>query len=303
MRLERQDMVIRDVNDGSRVFNISGSFPFVAGPTTLQLPTTQALAGVRSLLPVNVASQETDVEAFDFIIENNNPAGFTNIELKTLRVAIDGRDGNTLNTSTVLSAARLITRDSTIVAATIGAAEIVFSLPDDLVDVAPESSDSMTIVVDIGTSGLNSSFRFSIKDTASLDVFDQVSGAPVPVGTIDGTGFPLASRWTNVLGASSEAAFTNYPNPFAAGREHTTITYYLAERSTVTLKLYTLWGAPVTTLVKGITLDAGLYQNTLWDGRTGGGETVNNGVYILVLETNGEGGARATLKRKVAVVR
>ncbi|MCK5406776.1 MAG: T9SS type A sorting domain-containing protein, partial [Candidatus Krumholzibacteria bacterium] len=112
----------------------------------------------------------------------------------------------------------------------------------------------------------------------------------------------LYTNFGHILATSVESAFTNYPNPFAAGREGTTITYYLTQKSTVTLKLFTLWGAPVKTLIDGQTLDAGLHQNIVWDGRNGDGDAVNNGVYYLVLEVNASGGQQ-TIRRKVGVIR
>jgi flagellar hook assembly protein FlgD len=134
-------------------------------------------------------------------------------------------------------------------------------------------------------------------------VVDGVAGTRVHVGTLGDSGYPLATGWTHVLGRGTTTAYTNYPNPFAAGREHTTITYYLDRKSTVTLKLYTLWGAPVTTLVDNQTQDSGLHQNLTWDGRNGSGDVVANGVYYLVLDVREENGTNVTLKRKVGVVR
>ena len=139
-------------------------------------------------------------------------------------------------------------------------------------------------------------------DTASIDVRDLVSGAALSAGTIGGAGFPLRTNLTHVLGSDVESAFTNYPNPFAAGRESTRITYYLKGTSRVTLKLFTLWGAPVITLIDNATMSPGLHQTTAWNGRNGEGDVVANGVYYLVLEINGGGGDR-TLRRKVGVLR
>ena len=81
------------------------------------------------------------------------------------------------------------------------------------------------------------------------------------------------------------------------------MTYYLDQPSKVTLRLFTVWGAPVVTLLDAKPLDAGLYQSVLWDGRNGDGDTVNNGVYYLVLEVDGADGNRSVLKRKVGVIR
>ncbi len=118
------------------------------------------------------------------------------------------------------------------------------------------------------------------------------------------TGYPLSTALTHLLGAEGGTAFTNYPNPFAAGRQTTRVTFFLDESSRVTLRLYTLWGAPVKTLINGETRSAGLHQNIEWSGRTGDGDVVNNGVYYLVLDVEPtSGGSAKTYKRKVGVVR
>jgi hypothetical protein len=107
-----------------------------------------------------------------------------------------------------------------------------------------------------------------------------------------------------VLGSDGEQAFTNYPNPFAAGRDGTRVTFHLDMPSRVTLKLYTLWGAPVKTLIDNETRTAGIHQDTVWFGRNSDGDVVNNGVYYLVLDiVPSGGGATETYQRKVGVVR
>ncbi|MCK4776593.1 MAG: hypothetical protein KAT30_17480, partial [Candidatus Krumholzibacteria bacterium] len=164
-------------------------------------------------------------------------------------------------------------------------------------------TDTLGVTLDIQTGLGDMNFRLALADSASIDVVELGTQGAVSVATINGQDFPLYTNFGHILGTSVESAFTNYPNPFAAGREGTTITYYLDQRSTVTLRLFTLWGAPVKTLLDGQTLDAGLHQNTVWDGRNGGGDTVNNGVYHLVLEINAVNGSHKTIRRKVGVIR
>jgi hypothetical protein len=303
VRVEQQYLAVFDTNDGSRIFGISGAFPFVAGPGNLLLPSNQVLVGLTSRLPANVSAQQPGVPAFDLYIQNGLTQGFTDTGLRTVRVEIEDGQGNRMDPTTLLGAATLTTSNSTPVPGTLGTADIVFNVPDSLVIIPSGLTDTVAVSLDMQTGLSDVNFRLVIPDSASIDVVELNAQTPIATGTLTGLGFPLATNLTHVLGTSAEAAFTNYPNPFAAGREGTTVTYYLDTKSTVSLKLLTLWGAPVATLVDNQSLDPGLYQNVVWDGRNGDGDTVNNGVYYLVLEINGSNGTHKTLKRKVGVIR
>jgi hypothetical protein len=73
----------------------------------------------------------------------------------------------------------------------------------------------------------------------------------------------------------------NFPNPF---NPVTTIIYSIEKRVKVTLKVYTLTGQVVKTLVDDI-LEPGRYS-VIWDGSNVSGSDVASGVYIYRLETN-----------------
>ncbi|UCG50489.1 MAG: hypothetical protein JSW58_09755, partial [Candidatus Latescibacterota bacterium] len=301
--IEQQQLVVRDANDGSRVFGISGTFPFVAGPMNLQLPSNQAGAQLISRIPSNVSTDESDLCAFDFVIRNGSSPGYTSIEFDGLRVRIKDAKGAAVNPTSILGGAYLVTNDDTRVDGQVNATEIVFTLPDNLVQIAPAQNETVSVFVDIDTERSDFNLRFVIEEPPSIDVSDVVTRNPVPAGAVQDSGFPLVTNWTHILGTDVQSAYTNYPNPFAAGREKTTITYYLEQKSSVTLKLYTIWGAPVITLLENKRQNPGLYQDVKWDGKNGDGDVVNNGVYYLVLEIRGDNGQGVTLKRKVGVIR
>ena len=98
-----------------------------------------------------------------------------------------------------------------------------------------------------------------------------------------------------------EDSFTNYPNPFAAGRDQCRISFYLAADARVTLEVYTLGGSRVKRLLDGVALDAGLHDDVAWDGRNGDGRVVRNGTYLLRISVDGPNGGE--FLRKLAVVR
>ncbi|MDH3216980.1 MAG: Ig-like domain-containing protein [Candidatus Krumholzibacteria bacterium] len=303
VRLEQQHLVVFDANDGNRLFGIAGTFPFVAGPGNLVLPSERVLVDLISRLPGNVSTRQIGVDALDLRVQNGSTPGLTPIALRTVRVEMENAQGSQVNPNTLLAAANLITSDSTIVPGVLNATEMVFTLPDSLVIVPSGATDTLALTISTQTTLADINFRFAIRDSTSVQAIDAVSGSAIATGTISGLGFPLLTNFAHILGTSSEGAFTNYPNPFAAGREGTRITYYLDQNSRVSLKLYTLWGAPVITLVDNRSMNPGLHQTVVWDGRNGEGDIVNNGVYYLVLDIQRANGNHEVLKRKVGVIR
>jgi hypothetical protein len=104
----------------------------------------------------------------------------------------------------------------------------------------------------------------------------------------DPTGFPMVSDTLLIRAANPASTFGNYPNPFQAGVESTTIEFYLQGpgNSTVSLVIYDIMGNRVRRLLDRVSLPVGL-QAVAWDGRNGLGALVVNGVYFAQLDVNG----------------
>jgi hypothetical protein len=303
VRIDREHVVARDVNTGERITTIAGEFPFFSDLSRLQLAGDDISCGLISSIPPNVTGQEAGLDAFDIVVRNDNPPGYTPSELSALTVRLQNWKKAALDPTKFVSNAALHVGDTLISATSLNASVITFELPDSVVITEPGEADTLTFSVNLAASG-SETFRFVIADTADVVVRDVVTGDTVAVATIGNVGYPLVTAVTHILGSGGETAFSNYPNPFAAGRQNTRITFFLDAPSRVTLKLYTLWGAPVKTLIDGETRPAGLHQDTVWSGRTGDGDVVNNGVYYLVLDIEQTGGGSTqTFRRKVGVVR
>jgi len=73
----------------------------------------------------------------------------------------------------------------------------------------------------------------------------------------------------------------NYPNPF---RERTSVSFTVAKRCRVSLKLYDISGRHIRTFVDGM-LNPGDY-NVMWDGYDKWHRRVPSGVYFMVLEAD-----------------
>src|SRR5262249_44669081 len=98
---------------------------------------------------------------------------------------------------------------------------------------------------------------------------------------------------------------TNFPNPFHPPQQSTTIIYKLDDVATVTLRIFTLGGAPVLerTFARGATGGSVGENSFAWDGRNGQGDVVGSGGYPILIEAPGGGSTLPVIRRQVAVVR
>jgi flagellar hook assembly protein FlgD len=75
----------------------------------------------------------------------------------------------------------------------------------------------------------------------------------------------------------------NYPNPVHS--EFTTIRFQLGKQAQVTIKIYTISGELVRTLVQEKTYSKGLNEE-VWDLKNDAGEKIARGVYILLVKAS-----------------
>jgi uncharacterized repeat protein (TIGR01451 family) len=108
---------------------------------------------------------------------------------------------------------------------------------------------------------------------------------------------------SNFTSTSLSDSYLNFPNPFAAGREETSFAFFLPQPAKVTLRLWSVRGKGVKTLIDGVPLAAGVHQETTWDGRNGRGDVVVNGVYFAEIAASFDDGTSQRHVLKVAVVR
>lgn len=88
---------------------------------------------------------------------------------------------------------------------------------------------------------------------------------------VNANGLPLTFR-----------LYQNYPNPFNA---KTTIEYYLAKPSYISIKIFNLMGKEIATLVNE-QKNAGNFS-ICWDGKDNSGKAIASGIYIYRIKANG----------------
>ncbi len=136
-----------------------------------------------------------------------------------------------------------------------------------------------------------------VADTVRVFVPGGYGGAASDVFDVIGAGPSLLTD-VKIDGNEIPTSFTleqNYPNPF---NPSTTIQFQLPTSAEVTLRIFSVLGQEVATLVSG-QRTAGTYQ-VLWDGRASSGAPVASGVYFYSLAAKGQnGGGPHTILKKM----
>ncbi|MFH2033582.1 MAG: hypothetical protein ABIJ26_02615 [Candidatus Margulisiibacteriota bacterium] len=112
---------------------------------------------------------------------------------------------------------------------------------------------------------------------------------------VDSLGRGATQEATHVLVQSGiaidiESIPLNYPNPFDPRTQTTSIAYVLSKSANIELRLYDLMGNflyKANFAADAAGAKAG-YNEVTWDGKTGSGTTVGNGIYIYVLLSDGK---------------
>ncbi len=274
-----QTVTARDLNNGKT--GISDPVSVLAGSRSLILnvthlsPTLSTVTGGQTGIAVLIldftvkqGSDPISIMGLVFHAEdaNNNPVAF-GAAFRNLWYTAGGGTTTSLNVA-----------GSTSDLVTLGTALTVPAL----------SSLPVTVGVDMALQPTAKSVKLSLDGPGSFNAEDPVAPATVAgVTTIgDSTGFPIRSETMAFLPPDVASTYGNYPNPFRAGLESTTIEFNLTVPTNVSLQLYDVMGAKVATLLENQVLAAGL-QRISWDGRNGRGSYVLNGVYYAQLSVNG----------------
>ncbi|NIT02338.1 MAG: tandem-95 repeat protein [Candidatus Latescibacteria bacterium] len=284
---------------------VGWALPVTSGLTQLLPPATELVVGLSSDMPaalvkgtaglrvaelsvVNTASAGSGMITVDYLVLRAADKQFSSVPIGAVTRKITAHNGVSL-----LGESATLSRDS-------ATAYVPFASPLVLqAGVLMDIQISMDLQDTIGVEN----FRVGV-DSSDVGV-DQPSSALFQVRIESKTGqrFPLWTEAGNFSQQDLSGSYSNFPNPFAAGREPTTFVYYLAKDAEVALRIWTARGEAVTTIRKGTRRPAGLYQDDQWDGRNDRGVVVVNGVYLaeLVVRYTDGGGDRKL--RKVAVVR
>lgn len=301
-------VIATDANLGTSVALVAEDgeeFPFGSGLTQLDPPARELRAEFVSGMPValaadgrevsagtlrlrSTAAPGTDTIAVDRLVVRGATRGWSPLGIGTGTVDVTGWVGGAMwATSGPLSP------DST--TATL--------VPSNPLRIPPGSTLDMEVRFHTVTSNPPGDLRLGL-DSVGVVVRQPASALlQIEVRPEPGVSFPF---WSSA-GAFGEqnlaSSVSNYPNPFAAGRELTQFVYYLSSDARVTVRLVTLQGDLVRVALDRAPRTAGMHDDDSWDGRNGVGSVVRNGVYLAEVVAEYAGGRRDRVLRKVAVAR
>jgi hypothetical protein len=283
----------------------SAAFPFSSGLTRLQAPADELVVGCSDLMPAALAADGREVAVLGLELTNPAAPGVGDIRLEsvTLRAADADLAGVPLGAAAATVRAY---RDGDPWAEATGLAAqdtLVLLAPAAPLVVAAGQSVVLELRLVLHGTPSPSSLRVGI---AEEDIgVEQPHGALLAVRVVPAGGqfLPFWSEPGHLTDAGLAASYSNFPNPFAAGREATRFVYSLPQEARVTLRLLTARGETVVELLDEAWRGPGLHQDDAWDGRNGRGATVRNGVYVAELVARFADGSVERIRRKVAVVR
>jgi hypothetical protein len=283
----------------------AGPLPLFSGLARIQAPARVLTAGLASTMPAVLAGDAREVSAARLTLSNTAAAGAGDITVDHLIVR--GADRSFSDLALGSLADHLVA----VVNGVLWAQSAALS-PDSttatLVPATPLTvSPGAPVVIDLRLVPRPGVDRGALRlglDAAGIGVVQPSSALlQIQVLAAAGQSFPLWTDAGTLSPMDLAASYSNFPNPFAAGRQDTRFAYVLAAPGRAWLKVTTLDGEPVATLVDGESRAVGLHQDDRWNGRNGAGHAVRNGVYVAELTVRYDDGSRARALRKVAVVR
>jgi len=276
-----QDITWNITNHGSESVFLLG------GPTEIAAGTDVSISG-------STESDGTASATFD--AEGDKSAGSTSISV-TVSTSADNSDGVSRDLSVEYSATWDV------------------PVPAELASFAAEITVDRDILLRWGVASQTNNLGWEVFRSTDKKVYERVGGLIDGAGTIDEyTSYEFVDnnppradvlfyylRQVDLDGGSSRSAVVevfvsptvienqvlpttnalsqNFPNPF---NPETTITFDLAFETQVSLTIYDVTGQIVNTLIQGINMGPGNYQQ-IWNGSNQNGMKVSSGVYFYEL--------------------
>ncbi|GJM45190.1 MAG: hypothetical protein DHS20C21_20320 [Gemmatimonadota bacterium] len=279
-------------------------FPLTSGFTQFRTPARDLVVAFQDAMPPVLVADEQTLEVMNLSLTNPTETG-GDIRVNGFQFLGADRDRTPIDLGSAIASLQAWVGDSlwaetgpidpAAVSVDLVAAESLLIAANTTIDVRVEVTLTGEPVDGGLRLGLDASGVSVVQPDSPLLV--------VSVQAAEGGAFPYWTESGNFSGVTLRESYSNFPNPFAAGREDTQIAFYLERAGQVSLKVYTLRGEPVRTLLNGASLGAGLHQDTTWDGRNGRGTVVLNGVYLAEISVKFDDGSGDRIVRKVAVVR
>lgn len=277
-------------------------------------PDTVLVLG-RGVLPTNVAPGQENIPALAFSINRASQHCDEPLFLEQMSFKVELTDGSPLDPLDIVTGLE-VEVDALVIPAAAprpqsaaahfeegGAAAVFFDVElAEPVLVTIADTLKAEVFVDIGLQAEGKHFTITIDEDQIGFIHERCSDPTVITRDEEGPGDPVAGA--TVVPMTLARSLSNYPNPFAAGRQSTTFAFYLPRRAVVSMRVYNGFGRQIRILEGGAPMAGGRVVDSItWDGRDDSGAVLQNGAYFAVLAVRYEDGTGEEAVRKVAVLR
>jgi hypothetical protein len=277
--------------------------PLLSGLTHLDPPPRELIVAFKSLMPAALAPDGRQVTTAKLTLTNPAASGAISLDHLVL-VAADAVHGSVPLGSAFTGAAALVNGVSWAASAGLTADSVSAWLgADSTLEIGPNSSVEVEVRLTTVASGASGTFRMGLEQAGIGVVQPSSALLAIQVRAQTGQSFPLWTETGTFTRPSLKDSYSNFPNPFAAGRQETSFAFYLPQDAHITLRIWTPAGERVATIAERAARAAGIVQLDRWTGRNGAGDVVRNGVYVAELIADYADGTSERVLRKVGVVR
>ncbi len=263
-----------------------------SNPVLVQAGSSTTLLNITHTSPdlTTVIKGQSGVTILNFNLSIPVTGGTDPVNLQGLTLNLIGAHGTPVNFNSAFLQVALESASATILlnGAALNAGIVAFVFPSGSWTVTNAQPLTFSLVATIATNPTSSEVQCALQDSSAVTAEDATTRTPVGIITEgDSSGFPMQSMKLYFLNNTISQDFGNYPNPFHPEIQNTTIAFYLAQPSKVSLSIYDVLGSKVQSLLNQAYLASGWHQIP-WNGRNGLGEEVQNGIYYCQLEVNGQ---------------
>ncbi|MCX6835690.1 MAG: hypothetical protein NTW07_11270, partial [candidate division Zixibacteria bacterium] len=283
--------------------------PAVVGDTAFQVVLTVTSPDVRlhveaSYVPSNIVLPDEPRDLLFFKMFNPGESSTSNIRLKSLGLDVLGIDRVPLQVRSVIEVGStgldtgLYSERQRVATATAGNSRLTLLFQDYVVPAGDTVELALRTLI-LARDGTEFTLHMETTDIVAEFASGPLQGQAVAVATSAGSGV-VADEVFTLVERTLTGSFTVRNNPWDLSQEQAEFMYYLSQADNVTFVVFTLTGEEAYRTEFRSGEDGGRAgENTVfWDGRSGDGSFVVNGVYVVVVSV-GSGREQATLKLAV----
>jgi hypothetical protein len=270
-----------------------------------------SMVEIPGIPPGNVSAGQSGIPVLALQLANRGNAK-SELQIDSMRVSLRERDGGSISPASSVITGLFVSNDaggSSVItqAGDLSGQAVLLDFSSQDVRLATTAPDTLYFSLSLGSSPGTETVLLHLAGGEDIHATDSLSHRQAAV--VDPLGAPLAALTSDFLVLNDDdfkTSFKNFPNPFRAGSENTTFSYYLPRNAGLDLSIYTLTGELVKKFhfAPGSGGGSGPGMNSFtWDGKNGNGHLVLNGVYLCVVTADLEGGNALSLKHKVAVMK